>query len=91
MLNAKFTAVSSVDSDALIPMLTRRLPMAIAGAVGGLLAVAATFNQFEPWPALESMRWFPDIVLPFMLGSLAGVVAAYWFERLDPARAFSAQ
>jgi hypothetical protein len=65
---------------------TRRLPVVIAGVVGGLLALAAAFNQVEPWAAFESARWFRGMVLPFVLGGLAGMMGAFAFERLDPAR-----
>jgi hypothetical protein len=87
MLNRPFKAWLRTDCAGLNALPTRRLSVTISGAVGGLLALAATFNQVEPATAFESARWLQGVVVPFLLGVLAGVLGAIVFESLGPGNA----
>ena len=57
----------------------------IAGAIGGFLSVAGALTQPEVWTAFGPPTWFRYVILPLMLGGLAGGVAVFVLTHFDSA------
>ena len=56
-----------------------------AGAIGGFLSVAGALTQPEVWTAFGPPTWFRYVILPLMLGGLAGAVAVFVLTHFDSA------
>lgn len=55
----------------------------IAGAIGGFLSVARALVQPEVWIVFGPHSWFQYVILPLMLGGLAGGVAVFVLTHFD--------
>lgn len=59
------------------------LGVVAAGAVGGFLAVAGALTHPEVWRAFGLHHWFKYVILPLLLGGLAGGVAVFVLAHFD--------